>query len=109
MFELPKDIDEGEVLDKAIDAGALDVEMERDEEGIDIVIISTEASEAAAVGEKLGELMGVKPRSQDLVWEAKEDTSVEVEEGSSVEDSVGKLVAKLEDDASVQGVYLNIA
>lgn len=110
VFEKPDGVGEEEIMDKAIEAGAVDVEVEEGEgeddgEG-EVVVVWTEPNEVSAVGEKMAELLGSRAKTQELVWEPKEDLMVEVKEGD-VANKLERLMGKLEDESSVQGIYLN--
>lgn len=88
---------EEEIFEKAIEAGADDV----DTSGADYQI-TTNPQDLHAVSEALGE-MGVKVESAELTMEPK--TTVKVE-GKAVE-QVLKLMEALEDNDDVQNVYAN--
>jgi len=108
VFEKPQGVDEEEILDKAIDAGVLDVEVVEKEDGEDVdrVVVFTEPAEMTTVGEKLSADLGMKMSSQEFIWDPKDDNKVELDD-ADVADQLEKLIAKLEEDPSLQGVYVN--
>jgi transcriptional/translational regulatory protein YebC/TACO1 len=103
VFE-PKDgISADEVLDQAIEAGATDVDT--DDEGA--LVVETESSQVSSVAQKLSEMLGLKVESAEIVHDPKEDTMVALEEEKVAH--LEELVAQLEEDPSVQNVYVNVA
>ncbi|KAF6223335.1 hypothetical protein HO133_000177 [Letharia lupina] len=74
VFEGSKDIGEEEIFDHAIEAGAIDVQME--DEGK--VVVYAESSQTTAVAENLVNSSGLKVESLDIVWDPKEDMMVDV-------------------------------
>ena len=95
--------DEEDLLDKAIESGAEDISIEDED-----AIIYTNPSQMAAVAEALSVTLHMKPASQDLIWVAKEDMNVEL---ANTEDQqvLQKLMDKLEDEPTIQEIYLNAA
>ena len=97
--------DEDAVLEKAIDAGANDVNTEEDE-----VVVLTEANEVAAVADAMSLSLGSKPESQDLVWVPKDDMAVDsklITDESQAQ--LDRLFMKVEEeDQSIQETYFNI-
>ena len=92
--------DEGSILDKTIESGAEDVEVEDGE-----VTILTQPNEMAAVAEMLSGQLDSKPESQELVWIPKRDAMIDLAEGS--QQKLQKIIDGLEDEPTVQEVYLN--
>ena len=74
-FESSQDLDEDAILEQAIEAGALDVEIE--EHGV--AVVYTEPTSLASVATALETALGLKVESSEFVWNAKEDTKVEVD------------------------------
>jgi YebC/PmpR family DNA-binding regulatory protein len=98
VITVPKDgLSEEDVFEKAIEAGAEDV----DTSGSDYQVMTT-PSDLHAVSEAL-QGMGVKVDSAELIMEPK--TTVKIE-GKSAE-SVLKMMEALEDNEDVQDVYAN--
>ena len=92
---------EEELLEKAIEAGAEDIEVEDTD-----AIIYTEVNEMSIVSDTLSSLLELKPESQDLVWRPKQDLMVEVKDPEASE-RLEKLIYRLEEDSSIQDIYLN--
>jgi len=83
--------------------GVLDVEGEEDEEE---VVVWTVAGETGSVAQVVRERLGVEPKGVDLVWRAKEDMRVAVEDGAVAEE-LGKFLEALEDFPEVVGTFIN--
>ncbi|MEA3365295.1 MAG: YebC/PmpR family DNA-binding transcriptional regulator [Candidatus Hydrogenedentes bacterium] len=92
------DKSEEEILEKAIEAGAEDVDTESDE----VFVITTEPQDLHAVSDSL-ESMGLSPESVELTMAPK--TTIRVE--GSAASSVLKLMEALEDEDDVQNVFAN--
>jgi transcriptional/translational regulatory protein YebC/TACO1 len=74
-----KAVSEEEVLERAIEAGALDVEMQdegRDGEGE--IVIFTEPCETTAVTEGLIGSLGVRPIRTEFIWDPRSESKVAV-------------------------------
>ena len=95
-----KSWDEESVLDKAIESGAEDVDVDEDE-----VEVLTQPSEMAVVADALSAQLSVKPESQELVWIPKPDALVELNQES--QDTLQKIIDGLAEEPSVQEVYHN--
>ncbi|KAL8787973.1 MAG: hypothetical protein Q9195_007517 [Heterodermia aff. obscurata] len=89
-----------DMFDVAIEAGATDVE----EGDVGEFVLTTEPQETAAVAERMGKVDGLRVLSSEIVWAPKEEWRVEEGRSEILGDFV---VDKLEEDASVQNVYLN--
>lgn len=100
-FEAAEDRTEETVMDYAIEAGALDVEVD-EEEGF---IVYTEPEELAAVAEALSTALKTPAKTQTLVYQAKDIISVE-EHGLEY---VQNLTEKLQAYQDVQDIYVNTA
>lgn len=101
VFDNDGKTSDDQLLEHAIEAGALDMQVEDGK-----TIIYTEPSEITTVGQALTSALGASAESQDLVWEPREESKVEVDSDIMAE-NLSKLVARLEDDNSVHAVYLN--
>ena len=88
---------EEEVLESAIEAGALDVEND-EEEGL---VIWTEPEQMTAVADALSAALGAPPRGMELVFVAKDDMKT-TDGGEPLE----QLMTKLQDVPEMQ-MYLN--
>jgi transcriptional/translational regulatory protein YebC/TACO1 len=89
------------VLDQAIEAGATDVDM--DDSGR--LVVETEPSQLSAVTRHLSDSSGLKVESSDIIHDPKEDTMVSLgEENMTV---LEDLVALIEEEPTVQDVYIN--
>ncbi|KAI5290451.1 hypothetical protein KEM54_001513 [Ascosphaera aggregata] len=100
-FDLPEGKTVDDYLEQAIDVGAEDLSI--NEEGK--LVIYTEPSETKVVGDKFAEVTGLTLESSDIFWDPKVETMTTLE-GEALE-SLGELIAKIEEDSGVQDVYLN--
>lgn len=91
-----------EYLEHAIDAGALDMEV--DEQGR--LLLYTEHTATKAVGDAFAAKTGLKIQSSDIVWEPNKETMVSVEDKQLWEE-LEDLLTDLREDPSVQEIYLN--
>lgn len=101
VFEKQDGISTDEVLDQAIEAGATDVDVEDDGR----LVVETEPSELSLVTQRLSKSLGLKVESLDIIHDPKEDTMVSLKEENMAE--LEDIVAQLEEDPSVQDVYIN--
>ncbi|CAF9906529.1 MAG: Translational activator of mitochondrially encoded cytochrome c oxidase I [Alectoria fallacina] len=99
VFEGSKNIGEEEMFDQAIEAGAIDVQMEDD----GTVVVYAESSQTTAVANAMAKSSGLKVESLDIIWDPKEDTMVNVASPEALDSFLGRI----EDDPSVQDVYTN--
>lgn len=105
VFEKKEGVGADEVFEAALEVGALDV----DEDGEGRVVVFTEIGDTKAAGETLSKDLGLDISVSEIIWDANEDTMIELES----EDTVATLldfVDKIEGKAggSVTGVYMNV-
>lgn len=93
-----------DVLEEAIEAGAEDVE--DDDEGN--VVVWTDPSKTTGAAEALSKSLKLKVQSSDIIWAPNEETLVPVDSEETFT-ALTTLVDALQDDSSVQGVYVNVA
>lgn len=91
-----------DVLEDAIEVGAEDVE--GDEEGN--IILWTEPSQTNAAAQGLAGKLDLKIGRMGVVWDANEETMVEVEEKDS--GFFIEFLARLREEPNVIGVYANV-
>lgn len=101
VFEKRDEISTDGVLDQAIEAGATDLDM--DESGK--LVLETEPSQLSVVTQRLSASLGLKVESSDIIHDPKKDTMVELKEKDMAQ--LEELVGLIEDDPSVQDVYIN--
>ena len=99
VFEKVNGLSESEIFDKAVEAEATDVRVEEGGE----VVVYTEPNRTKATAQRLEGGLRLKVQSSDLVWDAKQETKVEVESADELE----AFLERVQEDASVQGVYTN--
>jgi transcriptional/translational regulatory protein YebC/TACO1 len=93
-----------EVLDEAIEAGAEDVEL--DEDGN--ILVWTEPNKTTAAAAALQKAMDLKAESLDIIWDANEDTKVQLESEGTAK-RLTAFIDALQDNPNVQGIYANVA
>ena len=86
VFERVEGIGEEEVLEQAIEAGALDVEVEEDGK----ILVYTEPGQTTSTAGTMAASMGLKVESSDLIWEPKPEMSVDVESPDVLMSFIGK-------------------
>lgn len=101
-FEQKEGISADDVLEVAVEAGALEVDM--DDNGQ--IVVDTEPNELSAVGRELSKAFGLSIESSSIIHDAKPDTAVSL--GDKDAQEVENIITALEEDPSVQDVYVNI-
>ncbi|KAL6719657.1 hypothetical protein ACLMJK_001578 [Lecanora helva] len=86
MFENPRVIGETEIFDRAVEAGATDIEIE---EGGNIVV-TTEPTQTAVVANALTQSSGFKVTTSDIIWEPNDDTMVDVPASGDLDSFLGR-------------------
>ena len=105
MFEKKEGVDVDAVLEQALEAGALDVLEDADGN----VVVLTEPNETKATGETLAAALKLNIATSELIWDANEETRIQLEDSSAAE-ALSKFVDQLQEkESSVSGVYLNVA
>ena len=88
-FASSQDVDEDAILEKAIEAGALDVEMGED----GTAVVYTEPSSLTFVATALETGLNLTVESSEFVWDAKNDTKVKVD-SPETEEKISRLISK---------------
>jgi transcriptional/translational regulatory protein YebC/TACO1 len=101
VFQKREGTSADDILDEAVDAGALDVDMNDDGQ----IIIDTDPSEVSAVAQKLVDAFGFSIEKSSMVHVPKAETAVTVDDQFAQE--LENVIALIEEDPSVQGVYIN--
>ncbi len=89
VFVGSQGIGEEEIFDQAIEAGALDVQMEEDSK----VVVYAESSHTTAVADALATSSGLKVESLDIIWDPKEDMIVDVAASEMLDSFLGRCKA----------------
>lgn len=101
-FEKVDGLGAEDILEQAIEAGATDVDV--DEDGR--VVVDSEPSDTMTVSQKLSEMAGLKVHTSEIIWDPNKDTLVEIESEEKAQ-RLQDLVEKIQEEPSVQDVYLN--
>jgi transcriptional/translational regulatory protein YebC/TACO1 len=99
-FEEKEGWGEEDVLVEALEAGATDVGSDDGQ-----IVVETEVGDLMRVSSALQRKMGLVVERAEIVYDPKEETMVEIDEERMGE--VERIVEKFEEEASLQGVYLN--
>lgn len=91
-----------DMLEPALEAGALDVEDA--EEGA--IIVYTDPAETKAAAEKIAGATGLEIASMDIVWDPNEETKIPLNGGESVE-KISRFFDQLKEVSGVQAIYWN--
>ena len=115
-LEATKSMREEDMFDRAVESGATDVEVAEDGN----YVVYTEPQQTASAGERLAKITGLQIMSSDIIWLPKAESKVENSVDGALDEFVGissfsglkgranQSVEKLEEDPSVQSVYLNV-
>lgn len=101
IFQKKEGTSAEDILDEAVEAGALDV----DTNDNDQVMIDTNPSEVSVVAQRLAELFGLSVETSSIVHVPKAETAVSVADRDA--EQVENVIALLEEDPSVHDVYIN--
>ncbi|KAI9786946.1 MAG: hypothetical protein M1839_005177 [Geoglossum umbratile] len=93
-----------EVFDDAVEAGAEDIGVDK----AGNTVIFTEPAKTISAATTLAHKRGLKILSSNITWDANEDTKVSLEATRSLQELLD-LIEDLQEDPSVQGIYLNAA
>ncbi|KAF1961072.1 YebC-like protein [Byssothecium circinans] len=93
-----------EVLEPALEAGALDVT--EDEEGR--VVLYVEPAQTKATGEALAKQLGIEIAESEIIYDPNEETKVALDDEEASQE-LGNFLDLLSDVNGLQGVYLNWA
>lgn len=104
-FESKDGIGPDEVLEPALEAGAIDVE----EDGDGRVLVFAEPGDTMAVGDAISKALNLQIATSEILWEANEDTKVEVPDEDAAAD-LGSFIDRLQEkEASLQSIAMNIS
>jgi transcriptional/translational regulatory protein YebC/TACO1 len=93
-----------EVLESALDAGALDVE----EDGEGRIILYTEPAQSKSTAETLAKELEVEIEEIEIIWDPNEETKVSLDD-EAVAKELNNFHEKLQEIAGLQAVYTNWA
>ena len=85
VLEGHKSMSEEEIFDQAIEAGAIDVQMEEDGK----VVVFAESSQTTAVADALAAFSRIEVVSSDIIWDPKEDMMADVASPEILESFLG--------------------
>lgn len=105
VFEKKDGVGLDEVLEPALEAGALDV----DEDADGRLLVVTEPGGTRAVGDAMTSALGLQIATSDIVWDPNGDTKVGLSDEDMAQD-LSSFVDELQDkESSVQAVSMNVA
>lgn len=85
-LENPEGMEEEDVFDLAIEAGAVDFERGDD----DSVVVYTETNETTTVAKAMTESSSLRVTDSDIIWDPKEDMMVEVDHPDALNIFLGR-------------------
>lgn len=101
-FEKKAEVGVDDILDEAIEAGAVDVETEEGR-----LIVDTEPKDVTSLGQRLCDKFGLSLEKSEILYDPKEESIVELQEEQTTE--LDAIIGSIEDDPALQNVYLNVA
>lgn len=101
VFQKKEGISADDILDEAVEAGALDVDTDDDDQ----IVVDTHPSEVSDVAQKIVKAFGFSIERSSIVHVPKPETTMSVEDKDAEE--VENVINLLEEDPSVQDVYIN--
>ncbi|KAI9864613.1 MAG: hypothetical protein M1813_003102 [Trichoglossum hirsutum] len=110
VFESQACMSMNDVFDDAVEAGAEDIDVDKDGNITILVLLQifTEPTKTVPVAAILSQRRGLKILSSNIIWDANEDTKVNLEVTRSLQGLL-ELIEDLQEDPSVQGIYINAA
>lgn len=101
VFQKKEGTSADDILDEAVEAGALEVDTNDDNQ----IVVDSSPSELSVVSQKLVEKFGFSIERSSIIHVPKAETAVSIEDKHAEE--LENVVAVLEEDPSVQDVYIN--
>jgi transcriptional/translational regulatory protein YebC/TACO1 len=101
-FERKPDVSVDDVLDEAIEAGAMDVEEEDGQ-----LVVDTDPKDTTFLAERLCEKFGLTLERSEILYDPKEELMVELQDEQSTE--LGTIIESIEEDPGLQNIYMNVA
>lgn len=89
VFEKSEETDEVEIMDQAIEAGAIDIDI-TSEDGTEEVVLLTESTQTTAVAGAMTQSSGLRLKSSEIIWDPKEDMMVDVNSTEALGNFLGK-------------------
>jgi transcriptional/translational regulatory protein YebC/TACO1 len=102
VFEKTDTVGVEDILERAIEVGALEVDVSPDGN----LFVDTEPLEVHAVAQKLTKMTNLNIETASVIYDPKVDTALRLKEDETTE--LERVVALLEDEHSVQDVYVNV-
>jgi len=101
-FQRKPEVSVDDVLDEAIEAGAMDVE---DEDGQ--LIVDTDPKDTTSLAQRLCQKFGLSLEKSEILYDPKEESMVELQEEQSTELDI--IIDSIENDPGLQNIYMNVA
>ena len=105
VFEAKDGIGIDEILEPALEAGALDVE--EGEDGRTVVF--TEPSDVRNIGDAIANALALDIATSNIIWDANDDTKVGVGNEEAAQELSGFVDELQEKESTVQAVAMNVA
>jgi transcriptional/translational regulatory protein YebC/TACO1 len=101
-FERKPEVSVDDILDEAIEAGAMDVEEDDGQ-----LVVDTDPSATSSVAQRLCEKFDLNVERSEILYDPKEDSMVQVQGEQCIE--LDAVVESIEDDPGLQNIYMNVA
>lgn len=94
-----------EVMDPALEAGAIDVDELED----GCVVVFTAPEETKTVGEAVSAALGTQIKTSDIIWDPNEDTKTVIPSEDAAEDLADFVDIMMEEESTVHAISMNVA
>jgi YebC/PmpR family DNA-binding regulatory protein len=105
VFDQKDGVGLDEVMDPALEAGAIDVDELED----GCVVVFTAPEETKAVGEAVSAALGAQIKTSDIIWDPNEDTKTAVPSEDAAEDLADFVDMMMEEESTVHSISMNVA
>lgn len=105
VFDQKDGVGLDEVMDPALEAGAIDVDELED----GCVVVFTAPEETKTVGEAVSAALGAQIKTSDIIWDPNEDTKTVIPSEEAAEDLADFVDIMMEEEATVNAISMNVA
>lgn len=105
VFDQKDGVGLDEVMDPALEAGAIDVDELED----GCVVVFTAPEETKTVGEAVSAALGAQIKTSDIIWDPNEDTKTVIPSEDAAEDLADFVDIMMEEESTVHAISMNVA